>query len=514
MEAASRMGAQPQDSWLLDAQPKIGLLRGFASVSMRLVLLVMLPLSVVFLFAFILEYRAEVRAERARLVAQEVAVIQRGIRWVERELEIATSDLQFIADLVAEGVGDGSLDQLTALEQSALAFVRSRPGYFQIRFIDATGHEVIHIENPASGPRITPKSELQNKSERGYFTDTMRLEPGGVFVSRMDLNVERGVVEEPYKPVVRLATPIDDAAGQRRGIVVLNAHGGHFLRAFEPNTDEAGIQRMIVDSEGYWLQHRPEVEWGFALEHGRSFQRTFPEVWEQLLMRPQDGVEAGEGLFYFDAVALRPAASSDAAQAREPQAWMFISLVPRRLLDDIAVQVATPLLVIAMPLYFALLVVGWALAAAIQRRRLADEALRSLEAVRSAMMRAALEGIVVMDEAGITLEFNPSARRIFGYTREEVRGKLVADLIIPPAHRETHRKGLEHYLATGEGRIIDKHIDELTAIRKGGEEFPVELTVCPVMVAGKQLFCGFLRDLSERGRSETAAEPPDDSSQT
>ena len=152
-------------------------------------------------------------------------------------------------------------------------------------------------------------------------------------------------------------------------------------------------------------------------------------------------------------------------------------------------------------------------AAVIQRRRLADEALRSFEAVRSAMMRTAFEGIVVMDEAGIRLEFNPSARRIFGYTREEVRGKPVADLIIPPAHREAHRLGLEHYLATGEGRIIDKHIDELTAIRKGGEEFPVELTVCPVMVAGKQLFCGFLRDLSERGRSETAAEPSADSSQ-
>jgi PAS domain S-box-containing protein len=385
--------------------------------------------------------------------------------------------------------------------------VRGRSAYFQIRFIDATGLEVVHVEKAAAEPRITPMSEIEDKSDSSYFTEAMRLDPGEVFVSRMDLNVERGVLDEPHRPVVRLATPIDDASGQRRGVVVLNAHGGHFLRAFEPDSDETGIQRMIVDSEGYWLQHRPEVEWGFALEHGRSFQRTFPEVWAQLLMHRQDAVEASEGLFYFDAITLRPAAASDGAEAHAPHFWMFISLIPRRLLDNIAIQAATPLLVIAMPLYFALLAVGWALAAAIQRRRLADEALRSFEAVRSAMMRAALDGIVVMDKTGTTLEFNRSAQQIFGYTREEVRGRSVADLIIPPAHREAHRTGLEHYLATGEGRIIDKHIDELTAIRKGGEEFPVELTVCPVMVAGKQLFCGFLRDLSEKGRREATPEP-------
>lgn len=495
------MGAQPQDSWLLDAQPKFALWHGFASVSMRLFLSVVVPLTAVFLLAFALEYRAQVREERARLLTQESAVIQRGVRWVERELEIATSDLRYIAELVAPAVDGASADRFAAVEHGLLAFARSRSGYFQLRFIDAAGREVLKLEAAGVGPRIARAGELQDKSGRDYFQRAMRLQAGELLVSRMDLDVERGAIEEPHRPVVRLATPIDDASGVRRGVVVLNAHGGHFLRAFEPNPDEAGIQRMIVDSEGYWLQHRPEVEWGFALDHGRSFRRSFPEVWEQLLARPQGGVEAEEGIFYFDVVELE-AAPSDAASAREPQLWMFISLIPRRLLDDVAVRVATPLLVIAMPLYFALLAIGWALAAALQRRRLADEALRSFEAVRSAMMRAALDGIVVMDQNGNALEFNPSAQRIFGYTREEVRGRPVADLIIPPAHREAHHKGLAHYLETGEGRIIDKHIDELTAIRKGGEEFPVELTVCPVMVGGKQLFCGFLRDLGESARAD------------
>ena len=65
--------------------------------------------------------------------------------------------------------------------------------------------------------------------------------------------------------------------------------------------------------------------------------------------------------------------------------------------------------------------------------------------------------------------------------------------------------GLRRGFASVSMRLFLSVVLPLTAIRKGGEEFPVELTVCPVMVAGEQLFCGFLRDLSETGRTEAAA---------
>ena len=340
----------------------------------------------------------------------------------------------------------------------------------------------------------------------------MRLEPGEVFVSRMDLNVERGVLDEPYKPVVRLATPIDDAAGQRRGIVVLNAHGGHFLRAFEPNTDEdrhsahdrrfRGLLASAPAGGRMGLRARARKELPAHLPRGLGAAADAPTG---------SGSRAGEGFFYFDAVTLRPAASSDDAEGRELRRfWMFISLVPRRLLDDIAVQVCnTPARdrdAVVLRASGDRLGAGGRPSETQARRRSPAKPRRSPERHdASRARRDRRHG----RRTGTTLEFNPSAQRIFGYTREEVRGRPVADLIIPPAHREAHRLGLEHYLATGEGRIIDKHIDELTAIRKGGEEFPVELTVCPVMVAGKQLFCGFLRDLSEKGRSEAAAGPQD-----
>jgi len=497
------MDKRQQDLWWVGTQQPEGLLQGLASVPASLYVKTLLPLTVAFLLGFFLEYRAEVGAERARLLTHETAVVQEGVRRMERGLEIATGDLSFIVDLVGAAIDDDTSDHFGALERSVLAFLRHRPSYFQIRFIGATGFEILRVETTPDGLRITPESELQDKSQRDYFSATMRLEPGEMFVSPPEPNVEHGVIDDPYKPVVRLATPIDDAAGRRRGIVILNAHAEHFSGVVDRDTGEPGIQRMLVNSEGYWLQ---EGELDLPLERGRSFQRAFPEVWTQLKANPRRWIENAEGLFYSDSVTALALLSKPDGKAQELPTWMAISFVPRQILDGLAIQIATPLLVIAAPLYFVLQAIGCLMASARNRRRQAREAVRSLEELERAMITAALDAIVVMDENGVTLEFNPSAQRIFGYTREEARGKMVADLIIPPAYRETHRLGLEHFLETGEGAIIDKHVDEITGIRKSGEEFPVELTVCPIMVMGKQFFYGFLRDLSESGRREVKAD--------
>ncbi len=487
-------------------QPSGGLLQELADVSVSRYLKILLPLTLAFLIVFYLEYQAEVGAERARLLTQETSLIQNGVLLVERELEIAAGDLYFVGDLVAEVADNEAPGRLAALERSLLAFVRRRSGYQQIRFVGAGGQEILRIENTPDGPRITPQSELRDENGRSYFTDTMRLESGEAFISPTQPNVERGLLAGLYEPGVRLATPIDDAAGKRRGIVVLNVQGRDFLGAIEQKSDDTGIRRMVVNSEGYWFQHRLELDSGIVLEHGRSFQYAYPDIWPRLLSNPQGWIESSEGLVYFDTVTPLAVASNPDGETRELPTWVFVSLLSRQLLNDTAVQVATPLLVIATPLFFAFVMIGCLVAVPLHRR---DAALLGLEKVRSAMMTAALDGIVVMNEKGITLAFNPSAQKIFGYTLGEAQGKLVADLIIPPAYRETHRLGLERYLATGEAHIVDKHIIELTAIRKSGEEFPIELTVChPVTVAGKRLFYGFLRDLSEPDRSKLEGDPP------
>lgn len=136
--------------------------------------------------------------------------------------------------------------------------------------------------------------------------------------------------------------------------------------------------------------------------------------------------------------------------------------------------------------------------AALQRALEERQALLTRE---KAVMDTALDCIVAMDHEGRVVDFNPAAERTFGYSREEAVGRVMADLIIPPALRSAHRDGLARYLATGEAKVLNRRL-ELSAIGRDGAEFPVELTITRVPADGPPLFFGYLRDITERRVAE------------
>ncbi len=133
----------------------------------------------------------------------------------------------------------------------------------------------------------------------------------------------------------------------------------------------------------------------------------------------------------------------------------------------------------------------------------AEEQLRQSETRKNAMFEAALDCIVTTDHEDRIVEFNAAAERTFGHRREDVLGRDMAELLVPPAYRARHRAGVAHYLATGEGPVIDKRL-ELPAMHADGHEFPVELTVTRIPVPGPPVFTAYLRDISARKRAEAA----------
>ncbi len=126
---------------------------------------------------------------------------------------------------------------------------------------------------------------------------------------------------------------------------------------------------------------------------------------------------------------------------------------------------------------------------------------REAEARLRAIIDNALDAVVKMDSEGIIIGWNNQAENIFGWTREEAVGRTLHETIIPPQYREAHVHGLKRYLLTGEKHIINSRI-EVMGIHRDGHEFPAELAITSIVMAGKEEFNAFIRDITNKKESE------------
>jgi PAS domain S-box-containing protein len=115
------------------------------------------------------------------------------------------------------------------------------------------------------------------------------------------------------------------------------------------------------------------------------------------------------------------------------------------------------------------------------------------------IVETALDAVVTMSAAGTITGWSPQAEKVFGWTHEEVFGRSLADTIIPERYREAHRRGLERFLATGKGSMLNQRI-ELSALDRHGTEFPVELAITVLQSGDSPSFSAFVRDITERKR--------------
>ena len=131
----------------------------------------------------------------------------------------------------------------------------------------------------------------------------------------------------------------------------------------------------------------------------------------------------------------------------------------------------------------------------------AVQAVQASEARKTAILNAAFDSIITMDHLGNVVEVNRAAERTFGYRADEMIGRELAALIVPPSLRAAHRRGVRKYLETG-ATSIAYHPLELEGMRKDGSEFPCEVVITRADLPGPPLFCGYLRDVTEARERE------------
>ena len=148
-------------------------------------------------------------------------------------------------------------------------------------------------------------------------------------------------------------------------------------------------------------------------------------------------------------------------------------------------------------------VLGLALVTALLDRRFTEQALEleSSEKRYRQILETSRDAFVGMDSRGKVADWNAMASATFGWSREEVLGKTLSEMIIPERYRADHEKGLCRFLGTRTGPVLNRRI-EIAGLHRDGHEFPIELTISSMPWGESHLFSGVVRDITERKRKE------------
>jgi len=227
-------------------------------------------------------------------------------------------------------------NETATLSRSWLRFSQTEKIFDQIRFINVDGWERIRINYDENGAYIVEQRAMQKKGDRYYFEESIDLEPGEVFVSRMDLNVEEGEIEEPIKPMIRFAGPVFNLIGKRQGVVVVNYKAGEIIDALKGLPNFVEQKRYLLDAKGYWLSSDdPNQEWGFMYEGKQdiSFANDYPEVWAQFdadkgQVITKDGMFTYSKVFIEEKLVRNREWLEDERIIFEEGSWIVVSFIP------------------------------------------------------------------------------------------------------------------------------------------------------------------------------------------
>jgi len=337
------------------------------------------------------ELRNRIAVEEAHHVQIQAALLSTDQRFVIYFLsflrqQVQQHELPGLADPESEDVN---------LEQDLLSMMYHNDLFDQIRFIDASGMERVRVDNRPNGPVVVPGRQLQFKGDKFYFRAAMALSGDAVYISRMDLKMEHGRVERPFKPVIRFAMAVPGEHGRPAGIVVINHKATDMLERYRRATLPTAGMAMLLNADGYWLSHPdPQQRWGFmfADRSKRNMAITAPAMWNRIQHAEQGQFEYQGGMVSFTTV--RPFAMftapvrSGAGHNGKARYWKVVSQFPAEALQQRFAPIRQQAVLMSLLVWILLsLLITAAVRSQAGRAHVADERRRLLEQVQSLSKR-------------------------------------------------------------------------------------------------------------------------------
>jgi len=257
---------------------------------------------------FYLYNRSESAITITKIKSNQKALVLAQKKYIESAIFAISRDILFLADFIENHRvyehRNSVLFKIAELNTLALSFRKGK--YDQIRFLDLDGMEVLRINYNKGEPDVVDLADLQPKGNRYYFKDSIGLEKDQIYVSVLDLNVENGKVEIPYKPIIRFAAPVFDNAGKKRGIAILNYLAQELIEGLDFFRLNDEYHHMLVNQEGFFLHYdeKPNSEFAFMFPNSeeKRVSTIFPLFDEYIAPHDEGQIHNSEGIFTYTSV--------------------------------------------------------------------------------------------------------------------------------------------------------------------------------------------------------------------
>jgi PAS domain S-box-containing protein len=468
-------------------------------------LLIWAGLSIFIAIILNLLYSSDYDIELASIQLSERNLVKQTRHDIEYEFSRVLSDMNYLASQspIGDFLDHPGAKSLQRMNEAFVLELRARSNHYrQIRFIGLDGWEVARVNSMDGQTYVVPYDGLQEVGRRFYFQKSLELTNARqIYISPIDLNVERGEIVMPYQPMIRFAMKIfrNNVA---RGILVINYDAQHVLDALVRN-DHA---LWLVDGKGFWLAGPDdEVEWGFMFpdKAGTRFQDRYPDVWQQAVVGEKVSQQRyAEGLFTHASIVLDALQGEDMADraVTDLHALHVVSHIAQARLDKVFAGLTGRYVILFLA---AVMITGVSLYLLYRSSRVNAKSVYEARHNRlrfEQLVEYLPDAMVICQPDGRIAMVNKQAEQLFQYSRKELLGKPVATLI-PEKNRANHNEHIKTYVAAPTVRPMGSRDRVLYGLRKDGSEFPVSISLSPIDSGEDMLVASAIRDITHDRRS-------------
>lgn len=433
----------------------------------------------------------------ADIEAKQASLVDNIEIYIRNQFYESVADLLVLARQTA--LYNNTVNSNEQLARALVSIAQVKKQYQQLRFINNEGDEAVRVNNYLEA-ELAPTSDLQNKSQRYYYVEAMGLEPGQVYVSQMDLNMEQGEIVVPHQPQLRIASPVRGEHGERTGLLVFNLDVSEVLKFLgRIDYDRVG-DFSLLNRDGYWLYHHDVARrWGFQLPHGQSFAQQYPQSWLNIHSANQGQLFTQgdlttfamiDGLVASDKEArLRYAWGANRPEIMYKSSWYIVSTIDATTLSGLLYENRRNSIWRTVMFLMLLIPVAYFWGQRSARLRQHQEKLDTF----AKFVEKSSEVIYITDPKGHILFTNSAFERSTGYRQDEVLGKTPA-LFKSGKHPEEFYQLLWNSLKRGES-FSNVFVNK----RKDGSIYFEEKDITPIKNARGDVkyFVSNGRDLSQ-----------------